>query len=413
VGGGEGFRRFRLGENGAPLKVEQVDDMVELQPFEAATNRTSVFSCEKGKQTTYPIPYILWQKAHSGAIDSKLSFDEVFTITRRANLSAQPIGEVVTSPWISARLQALRTIRKISGPSTYQARAGTCTWLNGVYWGRYNNHMFANANTIGRTTGIEPVEREVEETLVFSLLRGRDISRWNAVPNYHIIIGQNLSDPANAYSESELEELAPLTLGYFRNFEELLRRRSGYRKYFKNAPFYAIYNIGPYTFATYKVVWPWISSDLISCVVSVDENDKPVLPEHNTSFVPFDNPEEAHYFCAVLNSSPARFVAIASCAGGGGGIASPTILERISIPAFEKNNPIHKELARISEDCHKKTLAGVLVNENEEQIGNLTAELWELTDAEMQGIQESLEILNPSRRRESRNAHDINEEDDA
>ncbi|MFS8808564.1 hypothetical protein NW837_14040, partial [Synechococcus sp. R6-10] len=42
---GAGFRRFELPEQNKqkrPLKVLHVDDMVELQPFEAASNRTAV-----------------------------------------------------------------------------------------------------------------------------------------------------------------------------------------------------------------------------------------------------------------------------------------------------------------------------------------------------------------------------------
>ncbi|GAI50733.1 unnamed protein product, partial [marine sediment metagenome] len=41
AGAGQGFRRFRLG-SGEHIQVQHVDDMVELQPFEGASNRTSV-----------------------------------------------------------------------------------------------------------------------------------------------------------------------------------------------------------------------------------------------------------------------------------------------------------------------------------------------------------------------------------
>ena len=46
-GGGEGFRRFQLGDC-EHLKVIQVDDFSEVQCFEGATNRTSVLILEKG-----------------------------------------------------------------------------------------------------------------------------------------------------------------------------------------------------------------------------------------------------------------------------------------------------------------------------------------------------------------------------
>jgi len=65
-GMGDGFRRFRLGSEGVCFRIEQVDDMVELQPFEAATNRTSVFSATKGSRQRYPVPYILWRRTQLG-----------------------------------------------------------------------------------------------------------------------------------------------------------------------------------------------------------------------------------------------------------------------------------------------------------------------------------------------------------
>lgn len=53
-GAGQGFRRFLLG-NGEYIQVIAVDDMVELQPFEGASNRTSIVILEKGTQTRYPV----------------------------------------------------------------------------------------------------------------------------------------------------------------------------------------------------------------------------------------------------------------------------------------------------------------------------------------------------------------------
>ena len=60
-GAGDGFRRFRLGPDGPPLRVLRVDDMVALRPFGDAANRTSTIALEKGKITEYPVPYIKWE----------------------------------------------------------------------------------------------------------------------------------------------------------------------------------------------------------------------------------------------------------------------------------------------------------------------------------------------------------------
>ena len=60
-GAGDGFRRFRLGADGPPLKVLRVDDMVALRPFDAA-NWTSTIVLQKGDATAYPVPYYIWEQ---------------------------------------------------------------------------------------------------------------------------------------------------------------------------------------------------------------------------------------------------------------------------------------------------------------------------------------------------------------
>ena len=59
-GAGDGFRRFRLGADGAPLRVLRVDDLVDLRPFGDAANWTSVVVLQKGEPTIYPVKYVKW-----------------------------------------------------------------------------------------------------------------------------------------------------------------------------------------------------------------------------------------------------------------------------------------------------------------------------------------------------------------
>ena len=61
-GAGDGFRRFRLGHDGPPLRVLRVDDMVALRPFGDASNWTSTIVLEKGAATEYPVPYFKWEE---------------------------------------------------------------------------------------------------------------------------------------------------------------------------------------------------------------------------------------------------------------------------------------------------------------------------------------------------------------
>jgi hypothetical protein len=135
VGGGEGFRRFQLGKTGTPFKIIQVDDMVELQPFDSATNRTVVFVCQKGEKTQYPVEYSLWRKKEKGAIGIDLSWEEVRQRTTVHQLKAQSIDGSQQGAWISAKPRALHSIKNVVGNSVYSARAGAYNGgLSGAYW---------------------------------------------------------------------------------------------------------------------------------------------------------------------------------------------------------------------------------------------------------------------------------------
>ena len=108
--------------------------MVDLQPFEAATNRTAVLCARKGQATTYPVPYLKWRKRAKSRIELRDSLADVQKATERFSLAAEPISDSTSSPWLVAYPQALKVLRKIAGPSAYRAFAGACGWLNGVFW---------------------------------------------------------------------------------------------------------------------------------------------------------------------------------------------------------------------------------------------------------------------------------------
>lgn len=404
AGAGQGFRRFRLGD-GTPLNVVIVDDMAGLKPFAGASNRTAIIVLERGRETEYPVKYSHWYKPGGGSvIPEDMTLDEITRekIAAYREFYAEPVDETdPTSSWITGRRRALKAVKKMLGMSGYRARAGVCTWLNGVFWleivGRRPDGLVVVSNlTKGAKKKVENVQATVEPDLVYPLLRGRDVRRWQVTPSAHVLVTHERGMGLQAITEDELAERLPRTYAYLKRFETLLRNRSGYRRYFHPTdPFYSIFDVGDYTFAPYKVVWPWISQSLMSAVVSGDETGRAIVPEHNTSLVAFDSAEEAHFFCACFNSSLANFAAISSYSGGGGGIASPKIVERIGVPCYDADNPTHHQMANLSQQAHSATAAGDVaqVREIEVEINGLAAGLWGLSKQELADIQRSLEEL--------------------
>ncbi len=138
-GAGQGFRRFQL-PDGTPFGPLTVEDMVDLKPFEGASNRTAVAVVAKGRAIRYPITYLRWKKRGTGR-GSAIGFDTPLeqVTSQKVTFSdwfAEPVdGRNPTSAWITARRGALRALRRVLGPSVYVAHEGSNTGgANGVFW---------------------------------------------------------------------------------------------------------------------------------------------------------------------------------------------------------------------------------------------------------------------------------------
>jgi|ERR1035437_3946083 hypothetical protein len=395
-GGGEGFRGFQYsgGKGRWFMSPVSVHDFSNLQPFEGATNRTATFVADKTRSSfEYPVPYVLWQKTSSGEISQDSSLEEVVRMTSRSSFSAGPVNpDERTSPWLTAPKEVLVGIQKVIGNSGYRAHAGCCTWLNGVFWLRLiktmpgGNLLVENLNDVGKIK-VEHVQSLIEPELVYPLLRGRDVSRWHAEPSTYMILA-NRTEKLAGVPEAEMKRNYPKTFGYLKKFEAELRKRSGYRQYFgASAPFYSVYNIGPYTLAPWKVVWREQSSEFQAAVV-LAEAGRPVIADHKLMTVPCESLIEAHYLAAVFGSSPCRLTVASYVLSTS---TSTHVLEHIGVPQFLPASKAHARLAELSERCHAATAQGDTgtVSMLELEIDKAAANLWGITGDELRAIQDA------------------------
>ena len=401
--GGKGFRQFRiLQPNGKfmPLRVLHVDDMVSLQPFEGASNRTAVMVLEKGKPTKYPAPYTVWRKVKGARFTYDSTLEEVTNATKQLNFVAEPVNPSdPTSPWLTARPKAIKAVQKVLGKSDYVAHAGAYTGgANAVYWvdivyKRPDGLVVVRNITEGAKVKVDEVTEPIEPDLLYPLLRGRDVQRWKAEPSAWIIVTHKPGMRLNAIPEKEMQECYPRTYGYFKRFEQTLLKRGGWEvKQMMKAgkPFYSMSEIGDYTFAPWKVVWREVAHTL-DAAVGPPFDDKPAVPDHTLILIDCACKEEAHYLCAALNSSPARLGVQAYIVLH----PDPHILEHIRIPRFDPNNPVHSRLAELSEQAHGAAKVGDenRLREIEAEIDRWAAKLWGLTDDELRDIQQGLAEL--------------------
>ncbi len=406
-GAGDGFRRLRYDRTEPKttwrLKPRIVHDLSATQVFEGATNRTAVFVCEKTTRPfTYPVRYTTWAGPSRLAQDESLA--GVRTATTQHKIGAMPVvASKDSSPWLTAPTPALPGLQKVIGPSDYQAYAGCCTWLNGVYWVNIidtlpsGELLIENLHNVGKIP-VKHVQAVIEPALVYPLLRGRDVQRWHAAPSTHIILAQD-PETRKGIPEAAMKRRWPKTYSYLKRFEGdpkkpehgTLRGRSGYRQYFKPSdPFYSMYNVGRYTMKEWKVLWPEVGHSVRASVSgpSTVEKVKPSLPDHTIVAVSCGSEDEAYFVAGMLNSSPA-YVAAASY------IVlhpSPHIMKNIAIPQFKKTEKLHNRVAGLSRRCHvtAKQNGTDKVAALEAEIDAAAAKIWSITNAELKAIQKAL-----------------------
>lgn len=379
-GGGDGFRRFQIKDNGH-VKVTRVDDFVNVQPFAdiGASNKPITIIMKKGHKTSYPIIYIKWNKKEKGVVPSDQPLNAVLPLLRRDKLIAEPIKkEKSNSSWLIAKSGKIEILKSLVGHSTYKARKGVDFSLNGLYWGKIkpskikDTAIFQNQADIGRKK-LKSYNAPIEKEFIYPILRGRDISRWQTSPEYLAIIPY--STKGKCLSKIDLQENYPHTYKFFyKNDDEIiiwLKTRGIYQKFLKNAniPLHGLYDIGKYTFSKYKVVWKALASGMVASVISLAKNEilgnKLIIPDHNVLMVPFLNEDEAYYFCGILNSQIVNDFVVAYISW----FYSSHILEHINIPSFNKNNKDHIKIVEISKGAHKR---GKLKEKKQEKLNTLT-----------------------------------------
>lgn len=372
-----GFRRFEL-PDGTPLHPVGIDDLVPLLPFPDATNETALLVLRKGRQGedaegVYPaggVAWRAWQRtAGHGRIDPRLTLAGVRSITEEVPLVATPIADR-GSPLYTGNEDDTRRIRAFRGRSNYElsAHKGTTTDASRVYWvkvlardraaGRVRIRSLAEEELPrARTTGIRATQGFwIEDDFVYPLMRGRDLGRYCcATDDWHVLVpNQHYTDMED---EEEFRRRFPLAYRYFARSRTVLTRRSTYRRYLRDKPFYAIYDVGEYTFSPYKVVWmeqqnpKAFRASVIGSLPRAVSRRRLIVPDHKLYMLSLHDAREAHYVCGVLNSRHLRRILGGFLVGKQIGTS---IFRYVRVPEYDAENPRHNEISELSADAHTR-----------------------------------------------------------
>jgi broad specificity polyphosphatase/5'/3'-nucleotidase SurE len=106
--------------------------------------------------------------------------------------------------------------------------------------------------------------------------------------------------------------------------------------------------------------------------------------------VGFQEPEPAHFTCAVMNSVYSRLVTRAYTNALSG--LSTHVLENVNVPLYDSEDDIHTDLVALSKKAHE-TSDPERIDEIEAEINETARHLWNVSEEELQEIIESLEVL--------------------
>ena len=402
-GAGDGFRRFRLGDR-EHFKVMQVDDLSDFQPFEGATNRTAVVTFEKGRPTKYPVEYLYWRKKPKESIGLDDDLDEVHPAKVEVRKwQAQPVNPAEPqSPWLTARPKALDAMKKFLGQSSYKAHAGATTCgADGVFIVEITRDLGSGSLLVKNHVGmskkdIAQVEQAVEADLIYPVLRGKDIHKWHGVPCYHVCLAQDVNK-RRGYDEDLMKQKFPDTMTYLLQFRDLLTNRMSRVLNLDTNPFYSIYGVSRLTLSPYKVLWGRVANEVNACVAQPVKDKflgKRVPVPFECIMVTCKTPEEAHYFCATINCSPARLVIKSYI------VLHPDahVLEHVRLPQYDARDKRHVRLADLSAKAHQLAAeatddARKRLEKLETEIDEQAAAVWGITATELKDIQFSLADL--------------------
>jgi hypothetical protein len=371
---GAGFRKFlsrdilKTENIKCPCKVLKIHDLVTLYPFEGATNRTSLIVIEKKHKTIFPIPCTLWSNQKSISIEQGAELKEVKKNTEQFDLFFIPMDRnKPETPWMETSEKAYEGIRNALGSSPqYRAYAGMYTGLNQAYWVKKVSEgpdgiLVTNPLLVGQKKQVKQVEEVIEEDLIFTLIRGRDVKKWYVLSENRYVIIPHDNKSGKPLSESVMKVDYPKSYKYFNKLRGELENRAIQKLWGKGKPFYSVYDIGNYTFYPYKVVWKEIAGKIAGkgefsvAVVEPEASEKGknliAVPDHKLMFIPLKNRVEAYYVAGILNSTIAKFI-----------VASYTIettmdthiSNSINIPRFDSKNPLHSNLANLSMQAHRE-----------------------------------------------------------
>jgi hypothetical protein len=312
--------RSGTSSNGRSFRFSWVEDYSATDAFEEVRLPTVVSEIAVDEAPRFPVEW------HRVAGDG---------FTASSDLVAPSHPEDPSSSWLvdsNARVPRLHPAVEVAA---VRARGGVNTGGgNGVFYvevmEEVDEHHVRIRNLVPRKSTAPTIEAVIERAFIRPLLRGTDITAWATDPKISIVFPYGGSDIRSPLPETQLRSAAPRTYAYLSHFRILLESRKELKRW--GGLWYSLFRIGPYTTGCWRVVWPHSGAQAFRSAILTPSD--PAVPDQKVVLVRFEDEASALLACAFLNSGNVRrFIAASSAID-----ASPSLLARLPLPAFDGSN---------------------------------------------------------------------------
>lgn len=287
--------------------------------------------------------------------------------TIHVDYEANPVGDLST-PWAILPKGDFKLLKKLMGTCSWiEGKKGITTDLNGVYFVKILQYsedsrlVQIETRPEAGKTDIGPKQKFwVEPDLLYPVIKGAgqiSCCGYTQLEDLAVIVPNNgILREDYLVSWEQMNKQYPHLLEYFTNFKALLANRSTYRTRMPNAPFYAVYNVGQYTFEPWKVIWaeqPGKDKFPVSVIHTqrfLGREDKVVIPDHKVYFASFPDSEHAYYLCGLLlNSTVVTYLNSFQIK-----VQVGDIFKHLKLPEMNSTNEMHQELISLTRMAHKE-----------------------------------------------------------
>lgn len=397
-----GLRRLSVFATDVPLRLDRVRLFEHLRVFPSVQVETATWQITKGEKTEFPVRVLKsrserrrWQPRTTeslAAVDTQLRCEDAVA----ERIAPDDLG----SRWVIGRRDCVLASRSLGGNNPYVGRTGVFTGgANAVYYlkredpGDTSEAPYFSNLTEGAKRDAPSVRVRLESSLVYEVIRGRDLTRWSSSPGALLLLPHTRESRMRALPPMELELQFPRAWSYLSEMRSVLDARKGFTEWeraFRKEAFYAVQRVGEYTFAPYKVAWRYIANDFLCAVIGPAPSGRPRVPNDKIMFVGIDDPAEAYYLCGILSSDPVRWKIVAYSSGTQ---ISANAIEPVGLPRYDSSSELHSQIATACRLGHAALAMGQEAEASEclTRINAAVQQIWRIEAPSMGIFRQELE----------------------